>query len=204
MNDSEHDSDDSTSSARCVNDFTDSGVQQMLTKTYQYPNKFSDLFCRIRNKCISIPSLEHEIEFQQIKAKIRKQADENHEAMNTLDIIDAKAQSLLSYISISIAVFVFILSQLQSSNFIKYLIFILLILLSITMLLCLPCVDIIGAHTIKNLKSKEEVNRLKEYNNLIFALTLKRRNYYLIAHRLSLVTAILCILIMVLLIFTYK
>lgn len=124
--------------------------------------------------------------------------------MFTLGVIDAKAQSLLSYISISIAVFVFILSELQTNTFIKYIILLMLFLLSIATLLCLYCVDIIGAHTIKCLKSKEEADRLNEYNDHIFKLSLQRRKCYIIAHRLSVVAAFLCIIFMVLLIFTLR
>ena len=151
---------------------------------------------------------------QRIKAKVRQQAGENHEAMLTLGIIDAKAQSLLSYISISVAAFVLILSALQNNSFFKfntleekvflYIILSLLVILSIAMFLCLLSVDTIGAHTIKSFKSKEAVDRQNEYNELSFKLTLRRRTLYLIAHRLCIVTAILFILLMVLLSFTLR
>jgi len=65
-------------------------------------------------------SIEHEKELQHIKAKVRQEAGGNHEAMLTLGIIDAKSQSLLSYISISVAAFVLILSALQNNSFFKF------------------------------------------------------------------------------------
>jgi hypothetical protein len=159
-------------------------------------------------------SIEHEKELQQIKANVRQEAGGNHEAMLTLGVIGSKAQSLLSYISISVAAFVLILSALQNNSFFKfsvleekillYIILLLLVILSIAMFLCLLSVDTIGAHTIKSFKSKEVVDRQKEYNELLYKLTLRRRTQYLIAHRLCIIASLLFILIMVILIFTLR
>lgn len=214
MNDRKPDFFATTSPADCLNNSNDIDDQQMVAENSQNPNTFSDFLCKIREKCIPNQSIEHEKELQRIKAKVRQQAGENHEAMLTLGIIDAKAQSLLSYISISVAAFVLILSALQNNSFFKfntleekvflYIILSLLVILSIAMFLCLLSVDTIGAHTIKSFKSKEAVDRQKEYNELLFKLTLRRRTLYLIAHRLCIVAAILFILLMVLLIFTLR
>ena len=183
-----------------------------MLKNSQNRVQLLNLFNKIRDKCMPIQSIEYEKELQQIKAKVRQQAGENHEAMLTLGIIDAKAQSLLSYISISVAAFVLILSALQNNSFFKfnaleekiflYIILSLLVILSIAMFLCLLSVDTIGVHTIKSFKSKEAVDRLKEYNELLFKLTLRRRTQYLIAHRLCIVASLLFILLMVLLFLT--
>ena len=214
MNDRKPDFFATTSPADCLYNSNDSDDQQMVAENSQNPNTFSDFLCKIREKCIPNQSIEHEKELQRIKAKVRQQAGENHEAMLTLGIIDAKAQSLLSYISISVAAFVLILSALQNNSFFKfntleekvflYIILSLLVILSIAMFLCLLSVDTIGAHTIKSFKSKEAVDRQKEYNELLFKLTLRRRTLYLIAHRLCIIAAILFILLMVLLIFTLR
>jgi hypothetical protein len=192
----------------------DSDDQHKVTENSKNPNTFSDLLFKIRDKCMLNQSIDHEKELQQIKAKVRQQAGENHEAMLTLGIIDAKAQSLLSYISISVAAFVLILSALQNNPIFKfnvleekiflYIILLLLVILSIAMFLCLLSVDTIGAHTVKSFKSKEAVDRLNEYNELLFKLTLRRRTKYLIAHRLCIVASLLFILLTVLLIFTLR
>lgn len=214
MNDSKPDFCDITSHTDYLYNSIDSDDQHKVTENSQNPNTFSDLLCNIRDKCMPNQSIEHEKELQQIKAKVRQQAGENHEAMLTLGIIDAKAQSLLSYISISVAAFVLILSALQNNSFFKfnaleekiflYIILSLLVILSIAMFLCLLSVDTIGVHTIKSFKSKEAVDRLKEYNELLFKLTLRRRTQYIIAHRLCIVAALLFILLMVLLILTLR
>jgi hypothetical protein len=141
---------------------------------------------------------ENEEEFQQLKSKIHSQGGELHEALKTLDIIDAKAQSLLSYISISIAALVVLLSQIQNNSILKFIFFdekfmsILLLLsvfLTTSMILCLYCVNIIGAHTINHLKFNEPEKRLKEFGQVIINITLYRRIMYLFAYYLSFVTA---------------
>lgn len=204
MKDRKPDFCDTTLTTKCFYYSINSDDQHKVTENSQKPNAFLDLLCKIADQCIPNPSIEHEKEYQRTKAELKQQSNEHCEVMFTLSVIDAKAQSLLSYISISIAVFAFILSELQTNTFIKYIILSMLFLLSIAMLLCLYCVDIIGAHTIKCLKSKEKADRLNEYNDHIFKLALQRRKCYIIAHRLSIVAAFLCILFMVLLIFTLR
>lgn len=212
MNDSKQEFFCYSTPADYLHNSNDSDDQHKVLENSHNPYTYSDLLDKIRDKSMLNQSIEHEKELQQIKAKVRQEAGGNHEAMLTLGIIDAKAQSLLSYISISVAAFVLILSALQNNSFFKfsvleekilfYIILLLLVILSIAMFLCLLSVNTIGAHTIKSFKSKETVDRQKEYNELLYKLTLRRRTQYLIAHRLCIIASLLFILLIVLLIFT--
>jgi len=130
--------------------------------------------------------------------------------MHVLDIIDSKTEALLAYISVSVAAMVFLLTSFHSNTALKIL-FVsretgTLILLIITLALltaivfCLSCLNIVGAHTVKALKATTKEGREKEYENLVLRVTLGRRTRYLIAHRISMVTAISLIFVFILLI----
>jgi hypothetical protein len=161
-----------------------------------FANKLPYLIASIRDACFPVTSITKEKDFLVLQSKLRGQnTSVLQEAMYSLDCIDVKAQSLLSYISISIAALVFQLSEIHSSSILDKkeftnFILILLVCLSVAIVLCLSCVNIIGAHTVMLLKSQEEKKKLDEYNDLVLRVTLNRRTRYLIAHRLSVTTAV--------------
>jgi hypothetical protein len=123
-----------------------------------------------------------------------------NEAMLVLDIIDVKTQSLLAYISISLAAMVFLITALPTStnlhfdglskSYLTIALLLVIILLLSAILLCLSCLNIVGAHTIRMLAGRKKETQ-SEYETLIVGVTLARRKRYLVAHRISLVTAIL-------------
>jgi hypothetical protein len=127
-----------------------------------------------------------------------------NEAMLVLDIIDTKTQALLAYIGISLAALIFLLAAppnmlnlrlglLSTLVFTTALLLIILILLAASVL-CLSCLNIIGAHTIRRLESKKKLSQ-SEYESLVLRVTNGRRQRYLYAHRLSMVTAVLTFLL---------
>jgi hypothetical protein len=135
-----------------------------------------------------------------------------NEAMLVLDIIDSKTQSLLSYISVSLAALVFLISTIPGNSRLSFTIvgqevvttslLVLILALLLASVLCLSCLNIVGGHTIRSIWSDEQ-NTQQEYEALIVRVTSARRNRYLIAHRVSIVTAVLTfILFSVLLIST--
>lgn len=161
-----------------------------------FVTKLICLIASIRVACFPVTSITNEKDFLNLQSNLRGQNTTVHqEAMYALDSIDVKAQSLLSCISISIAALVFQLSEIQGSSIsdkkeVTNFILLLLIFLSIAIVLCLSCVNIIGAHTVMLLKSEDEKKKLDEFNDLVLRVTLGRRTRYLIAHRLSIITAV--------------
>jgi len=126
-----------------------------------------------------------------------------NEAMLVLDIIDAKANSLLAYISISLAALVFLLTSLSSSNLnflflgqsvLTISILLTLLALLVAILLCLSCLNIVGSHTIQKLSIDNRLSP-EEYEELIVKVTLSRRLRYRLAHRISMSTATITLLI---------
>lgn len=131
-----------------------------------------------------------------------------NEAMLVLDIIDTKANSLLAYISISLAALVFLLTSLDSNSNLNLvliskaqlsvcLLAVLMALLT-AIILCLSCLNIIGAHTIKKLTTSNKLS-FDTYEELIVKVTSSRRRRYLFAHHISMATAAVSILIFALL-----
>lgn len=152
-----------------------------------------------RDACFPFACLDNEETFLRLMSYLRNNGDGVlSEAMYSLDCVDSKSQALLTYISISIAALIFLITGIQN-NYLNFMfidqkqfvdfIYILLIVQSIAMILCLSCVNIIGAHTVLFLKEKDEENRRKEYFNLLKKISLQRRTRYLISHRLSIVSA---------------
>lgn len=134
-----------------------------------------------------------------------------NEAMLVLDIIDSKTQSLLSYISISLAALVFLITSLPNTpnlrlgaidphTFTVGLLILILGLLAAS-ILCLSCLNIVGAHTIKSLAARKKQTP-EEYEKLIVRTTKRRRDRYLWAHRISIVTAVLTFLLFAFLLFS--
>ena len=112
--------------------------------------------------------------------------------MLVLDIIDTKTGSLLQYISIALAILLFAFGMISGKDFkissdvqsiLSVLILFNVILSVVAILLCLSCLNIVGAHTVFELEKEE-------YETHIIAVTLGRRNRYRVAHRLSMVTAV--------------
>lgn len=134
-----------------------------------------------------------------------------NEAMLVLDIIDVKTQSLLAYISISLAAMIFLIGALSTSSNLSYLglsrsdftiaLLVVTVLLLAAIMLCLSCLNIVGAHTIRALAGKKQETQA-EYEALIVSVTLARRRRYLIAHRISFFTAGLTALIFTYLLFS--
>lgn len=129
-----------------------------------------------------------------------------NEAMLVLDIIDSKTSALLGYISISFAALVFILtgspsgtllaSMFQGDNRVfTILLAVVILLLMVAMLFCLSCLNIIGAQTMRKFSATADAaKRMEQYEKFIVRLTLSRRRRYLIAHRISLLTAVVVFL----------
>lgn len=148
---------------------------------------------------LSPPNPEDERTFLSYQKELREGGTHVlNEAMLVLDIIDAKTQSLLSYISISLAAMVFLITSLPKSVNLNFLFFgetiltasLLLVILALlaASILCLSCLNIVGAHTIRLLKY-QHCEGQQEYEDLIVRVTLGRRNRYIIAHRISILTA---------------
>jgi hypothetical protein len=121
------------------------------------------------------------------------------QAMIALDIIDVKTQSLLSYISISFAALVFLLTSLAQRGglavvvprrFATTLLLLIIVLLLITIVLCLSCLNIIRARTAHQLNQRYEQDPA-EYECLVLEITCGRRSRYIIAQRISVMTALL-------------
>jgi hypothetical protein len=143
------------------------------------------------------PSVEHEKTFLHYQVKLRHGRHKLlNEAMLVLDIIDAKTQALLAYISISFVAVVFLLTLVRGHKTITELLLIVIILLLIAIVICLTCLNIVGAHTVKRGLREDE------YEALIVKVTLGRRMRYLIAHRISVLTAILLIVVFLYLLLT--
>ena len=151
-------------------------------------------------KTFSLPTIEDEKKFLQYQLDLREHGTRSlEEAMDVLDIIDVKAQSLLSYISLSITALVFILAALQSGAdfcmifhdevMLTRIILFFLVILSVAVIFALSVLNIVGAHTIRHLKYQKGKKSLKEYEELIVKVTLYRRIRYLVAHRISTFTA---------------
>jgi len=152
---------------------------------------------------LCIGTVKNEQDFLRFQAELRKERDDTlfvlAEAMYSLDCVDTKSQSLLGYISVYFAALVFLLGDYNQVGDmavtiygIKFgtLILLLLTALSIAVVLCLSCLNIIGAHTVRNLKKGGDDERRKEYHEMIIKTTLFRRTRYLIAHRISVATAV--------------
>lgn len=122
------------------------------------------------------------------------------EAMMVLDIIDVKAQALLAYISVSMAALIFLLTLLPQNTALHFValtqadvVTILLasiLALLVSILLCLSCLNIVGAHTITSLH-RHNKRDVQSYEQLVVKVTLYRRLRYLVAHRISIGTALL-------------
>ncbi len=170
--------------------------RNLISLYRSFISKLTCLIAGIRDACFPVTSITKEKDYFNLQSNLRGQNTTVHwEAMYALNSIDVKAQSLLTCISISIATLVFQLSEIQGSSIsdkkeVTNFILLLLIFLSIAMVLCLSCVDIIGAHTVRLLKSEDEKKKLDEFNDLVLRVTLGRRTRYLIAHRLSIITAV--------------
>jgi hypothetical protein len=107
----------------------------------------------------STTSIENEKKFLHIQMLLKNHEDtEFKEAEYMLNIIDHKAQSLLAYISISIAALVFLIPVIEKnslisstffgSTFFTIIIFLLLVILSIAMFFCLSCVNVVAARAV--------------------------------------------------------
>jgi hypothetical protein len=122
------------------------------------------------------------------------------EARRVLDIIDTKSQSLLAYISISFAALIFLIAALPNSSNLRLaglgravatsILLAIILALVVAIVLSLSCLNIVGAHTIGKLKHHKSFMP-QDYEELIIRVTCYRRNRYLIAHRISLVTTTL-------------
>lgn len=123
-----------------------------------------------------------------------------NEAMLVLDIIDSKTQSLLAYISVSVAALIFLITALPDSqadldlgllsrSTTITILLVVIFALMVAVVFCLSCLNIVGAHTIGDLKRRQRQSQ-EEYENLVVQVTCGRRNRYLIAHRISMVTAV--------------
>lgn len=150
---------------------------------------------------LCLPTVEDEKAFLQYQIDLRKSGTGLlEEAMDVLDIIDAKSEALLAYISLSFAAMVFLLTGLQDNPYLEFEIFgqtivtgillIIILALLVAIIFCISCLNIVGAHTIRALKSSKEQMRRKEYEELIIRVTLGRRIRYLTAHRISTATAV--------------
>jgi len=154
------------------------------------------------------PNIDDEKRFAKYQQSLRKKSDTPllEECMLILDIIDTKTAALLQYIAISLAIFLFLFGMIgddQSFNITggtKSVLSVAIlgaILLSIfAIILCLSCLNIIGAHTVFDL-SKEE------YETHVISVTLRRRNRYRLAQRLSITTSLILLFIFVLIGFEY-
>lgn len=131
-----------------------------------------------------------------------------NEAMLVLDIIDSKTQALLAYISISLAALVFLLTSpptafnarlvlLTARLFSTSLLVIILALLG-AIILCLSCLNIVGGHTMRSRGTRRKLTQ-QGYEDLIVRVTAGRRNRYLLAHRISVVTAVVTFILFLLL-----
>ncbi len=157
------------------------------------------------------PTTEDETTFLRYQIRLRESGTRVlHEAMLVLDIIDAKTKALLSYISLCFAAMIFLLTGVQGNANLRTVFFsektmttILLLIITallVAIILSLSCLNIVGAHTVRALKSVGEEKKQKEYENLIIKVTLGRRTRYLIAHRISVVTAVGLLALFILLI----
>jgi len=154
----------------------------------------------------AISSIESEKAFLSYQISLKEKGSRLlYEAMLVLDIIDSKTSSLLSYISISLAALIFVITVIPTSQLlvdipfdqknIFYIFTVLIILLIIAIILCLSCLNIVGAHTIKKNRFYPPSNdSLRKYEDFILKITYKRRKRYLVAHRISMFTAIVLLL----------
>lgn len=150
--------------------------------------------------------IDHEKTFLQYQRELRDGGTHLlQESMLVLDIIDVKAQSLLGYISVSLAALLFFLPIVSASAAsswgvvgtacaVRVLIGI-MILLVIASILCLSCLNIVGAHTIDALSCDGKDNK-EDYESHIVCTTHMRRKRYLIAHRISVLTALATLALM--------
>ena len=203
-------SDDELTSAKCEVPMADtrsaSGKEHDLNRSSPAPQnrcfkkRLWNAICTVKRVCFPLSSMEDEKTFLCYQIRLRDtDAHLLHEAMDVLDIIDCKTQSLLAYISLSFAALVFLLTGIRDDSSLELAFFgettlirivlLFLIILSVAIILCLSCLNIVGAHTIMTLECQEDRKRQKEYENLIIKVTLARRTRYLIAHRISIVTA---------------
>ena len=157
-------------------------------------------------RCMSL--IEYEMQFLSYQRDLREGATHVlNEAMRVLDIIDVKTQSLLSYIAVSLAAMIFLITSLPSSSSIKpvlmgpqlftSLLLVLIVALLGASVLCLTCLNIVGAHTIRSMASRQKQSQ-EEYERFIVKVTLGRRNRYLVAHHVSVATAVLTFVLFVL------
>jgi hypothetical protein len=147
------------------------------------------------------PLLEHERTFLRYQRQLKEGGTKVlTEAMLVLDNIDVKAQSLLTYISVSLAALVFLITSPLNTPisrisffgidaFTQVLLILILALIGAS-ILCLSCLNIVGAHTIRSLASRNQ-STPQGYESHIVRVTLGRRSRYLVAHRISIATAFL-------------
>jgi hypothetical protein len=118
-----------------------------------FVKKSQYLPANFRDACFPFACIENEKVFLRLQSYLRNQeTSEVNEAMYVLDCIDTKAQSLLAYISISIAALVFLIPVIENNSltnsaffdktFFTNIIFLLLVILSIAIVLCLSCVNV--------------------------------------------------------------
>lgn len=159
----------------------------------------------------ALARLEHETTFLSYQRELREGGTHVlNEAMLVLDIIDVKTQSLLSYISISFAGLVFLITSLPSNPALQLAFFsteiftstllALVIALLGASILCLSCLNIIGGHTIRRLASRKRYTQ-EEYESLVVGVTQARRDRYLAAHRITIATAVVTFVLFALLLF---
>lgn len=109
-----------------------------------------------------------------------------------LDIIDSKTSALLTYISIALAIFLFTFGMIADGkafdlsgagkSIISVIILFATIFSIFAIILCLSCLNIVGAHTVFDLNKDE-------YLDYVVAVTLGRRNRYRRAQQISMGTS---------------
>ena len=155
----------------------------------------------------AINQTEHERTFLRFQRVLREGGTLIlNEAMLVLDVIDSKTSSLLSYISLSFAAMVFLITSLPGSAFLTVGFFddralimsVLAIILAllVAILLCLSCLNIIGSHTIAHLSVTTELDE-RIYEDYVVRLTISRRRRYRAAHQVSVVTAMFMIILFI-------
>lgn len=168
------------------------------------PRTFTKVISRVWRTPVGV---EYEETFLTYQRELRDGGSKVlNEAMLVLDIIDVKTQSLLAYISISLAAMIFLIGGLSTSSNLTYpglsqpdftiALLLVTVLLLGAIMLCLSCLNIVGAHTIRALAGRKQETQA-EYEALIVSVTLARRRRYLIAHRISFCTAGLTALIFI-------
>lgn len=166
------------------------------------------------NDAVAPTLLQHETTFLTYQRELREGGTRVlNEAMLVLDIIDVKTQSLLSYISISLAALIFLIASLPSTSVLRLAYFsdatfmasllVLVLALLGASVLCLSCLNIVGGHTIRRLAVRRR-QTAAEYERLVVSVTLGRRNRYLIAHRITVTTAVLTFVLFGMLLLSVK